>query len=113
MSAQNGDGNNGGGNGTPKTPFGTKVAYIGTGVVIGLVIYPFVRKVVAKLQPKVDRIFDDLTGRAEDLAERTSDLFARAKENLRKGDSHEGHDHDGHDHAHAHAHPSPKKSTVQ
>ena len=95
MSNEN-SGSNSGGNGAggARVSWGAKAAYVGTGVVIGLVIYPFVRKVVAKLQPKVDRIFDDLTGRAEDLAEKTSDLFARAKDNLRRGE--ESHSHDGH-----------------
>ncbi|MGK4422021.1 hypothetical protein ACSLVQ_27610, partial [Klebsiella pneumoniae] len=64
--------------------WGTKVGYIGTGVLIGLVVYPFVRKAVAKVQPKLDKVFDDLTGKAEDMAEKASDILARAKLNLRK-----------------------------
>jgi ABC-type Zn2+ transport system substrate-binding protein/surface adhesin len=84
------------------TSWGTKVGYIGTGVLIGLVIYPFVRKAVAKVQPKLDKVFDDLTGKAEDLAERTSDILARAKTHLRATEEEE-HDHDqdcDHDHDH-------------
>ena len=57
----------------PRSPstFGTKVGYVGTGILIGLVIYPFVRKALTKVQPKMDKIFDDLTGKAENWAEKT------------------------------------------
>ena len=70
------------GNSSPRISWGTKVGYIGTGVLVGLVIYPFVRKTLAKVQPKVDKLFDALTGKAEDLAERAADLMAKAKDNL-------------------------------
>lgn len=81
---QNQNGNNSTG-GSPQTgaSFGTKVGYIGTGILIGLVIYPFVRKAVSTVQPKMDKIFDDLTGRAENLAEKTSDWLARAKQSIK------------------------------
>jgi hypothetical protein len=90
--------------GTGAVSWGTKAGYIGTGVLIGLVIYPFVRKAISKIQPKMDKVFDDLTGKAEDFAERASDLMARAKENLAKGG------HGEHDHAHVKV---PGKPTVQ
>ena len=45
-------------------------------------IYPFVRKAITKVQPKMDKFFDDLTGKAEGMAEKAADLMARAKENL-------------------------------
>lgn len=88
---------NGNGSGSVQVPWGTKAGYVGTGILIGLVIYPFVRKAVSKLQPKMDRIFDDLTGKAEEMAERTSDLLARAKEKLRAA---EEEDETHHPHAH-------------
>lgn len=86
----------------------TKAGYIGTGVLVGLVIYPFVRKAVAKIQPKLDQVFDDLTGKAEDLAERTSDILARAKVNLRKVDEEEAHHEHGDDEEHDHDHDQGK-----
>ena len=61
-----------------------KAGYIGTGIVIGVVIYPFVRKTVAKVQPNLDKLFDALTGKAEGFAEMASDLIAKAKDNLRE-----------------------------
>ena len=94
------DGGNGDKGGTGKTSFGVKAGYIGTGVLIGLVIYPFVRKTLSTVQPKLDKIFDNLTGKAENLAEKASDLMAHAKENLFKAETekdkskatHEGHE---------------------
>ena len=82
MNQQDGTNNQG----SAKVSAGTKVAYIGTGVLIGLIIYPFVRKTLAKVQPKVDAIFDDLTGKAEDMFERTSDLMAKARARASKDD---------------------------
>ena len=89
-----------GGGGAPKVSWGTKVGYIGTGVLIGLIAYPFVRKALGKIQPKMDKIFDDLTGKAEEYAEKASDLLAKAKMTMKEtsnGHSH-AHDHDDHDH---------------
>jgi len=84
---------------SPTVSWGTKAGYIGTGVLIGLVAYPFVRKVLAKVQPKADRFLDELTGKAENLAEKASDLLAKAKEGWNK----ESLDHaeDSHDHKHS------------
>lgn len=110
QSNNNGDGSNNNQNQNaagPKVTWGTKVGYIGTGVLIGLVIYPFVRKALSKVQPKVDKIFDDLTGRAEDLAERASDIMARAKSNLYQTEAH------GHGHSHSHAHGDEDNGPVQ
>jgi hypothetical protein len=95
MSQNGNDGNNTGVG--PRVSWATKAGYIGTGVLVGLIIYPFVRKALGKLQPKVDEFFNDLTGRAEDFAERASDLMAKAKDNLKKRGTHS-------DHSHAHSH---------
>lgn len=101
MSQNNGNNGNNNNNGASDAPapskFGTKVGYVGTGILIGLVIYPFVRKALTKVQPKMDKIFDDLTGKAENWAEKTSDILARAKESLKKSEMSESahrHDHD-------------------
>jgi ABC-type Zn2+ transport system substrate-binding protein/surface adhesin len=104
MNQNNGENNNAGSK--PNVPWGAKVGYIGTGVLIGLVIYPFVRKALAKIQPKVDRIFDDLTGKAESFAEKASDMMAKARDSMNREDEH-SHDHD-HDHA-----QKPTEETVQ
>lgn len=102
----NGNGNGSGGNSGPSIV--SKASYIGTGILIGLVIYPFVRKALSKIQPQMDKVFDDLTGKAEDLAEKTSDLLARAKASMNKADA------DEHNHDHPHTHRKPNgKSTVQ
>lgn len=99
--------------GAPAVSWGTKVGYIGTGVLIGLVIYPFVRKAVAKVQPKLDKVFDDLTGKAEDMAEKASDILARAKLNLRKVEDsdHEHGEECDHDHSHGNVKGPKVKST--
>lgn len=109
MNQNNGDNNNNNnGDSKPNVPWGAKVGYIGTGVLIGLVIYPFVRKALGKIQPKVDQIFDDLTGKAESFAEKASDMMARARDSVNK-DGHDSHDH-GHEHTHKSTDP---KETVQ
>src|SRR5271170_7683748 len=82
MSAQN-DSNQPGAR-APTVTWRTRAGYIGTGVVIGLVIYPFVRKAISKIQPRLDQALDNLTGRAENLAEKAGDLLARAKDGLFK-----------------------------
>lgn len=81
---QNNNGNNGP---AAKVPFAAKAGYIGTGILIGLIVYPFVKKAVTKIQPQFDEILDGLTGKAEGLAERASDLMAKAKANLRRGEA--------------------------
>jgi len=71
--------------GQPQAPAVTwraKAGYVGTGIVIGLVIYPFVRKSAAMLQPGLDKLFDSLTGKAEGVAEMAADLIAKAKQNV-------------------------------
>lgn len=109
MSSNNANNDSNGKSSGAPVSWGTKAGYIGTGVMIGLIIYPFVRKAVTKFQPKMDRFFDDLTGKAEGLAERAADLMARAKDNL-AGDKDHDHDHGG---GHAHAHGKQKSSAVQ
>lgn len=78
MSQQNSSNNNN--NAAPAVSWGTKAGYIGTGILIGLIAYPFVRKMLSKAQPKLDGMLDELTGKVESLAEGASDLMARARE---------------------------------
>ncbi len=100
---------NSGDNAKPATPsWGTKAGYIGTGVLIGLVVYPFVRKAVSKIQPKMDKIFDELTGKAEGFAEKASDLLAKARESLRDEEAAE--DHSRHGHVRSQASGKPKSN---
>jgi hypothetical protein len=88
MNQNNEDNSNGNGNSAPKVSWATKAGYMGTGVLIGLVIYPFVRQTLSKLQPKVDKLFDDLTGKAESFAEKASDFMAKAKDTVSKEEKH-------------------------
>src|SRR5579863_10380887 len=81
--------------------WGKKIGYVGTGVVIGIVIYPFVKKTIAKVQPKLDAWLDDLTGKAEGFAERASDLVSTVREKFKGEESESG---NGHDHGHDHDH---------
>jgi len=102
------------GNSSSNISWGKKLGYVGTGVVIGIVIYPFVKKTIAKVQPKLDQWLDDLTGKAEGFAEKASDLVAMAREKLKGATDVEtkasgnGHDHK-HDHDHDHG---PKKTST-
>src|SRR4051812_16794641 len=61
---------------------GAKARYVGVGIVIGVVVAPLIRKAISKIQPKVNDLFDSLTGKTEEMAEKVSDLLAKAKENL-------------------------------
>ena len=79
--------------GSQPVSFATKAGYIGTGVLVGLIAYPFVRKALGKAQPKLDAIFDGLTGKAEDFAERASDIMAQARAKLATSEDEESHDH--------------------
>ena len=85
---------------TPAVPWRTRIGYVGTGVVIGLVIYPFVRKAISKIQPKLDSALDRLTGHAEDLAEKATDILARAKESVFRDEANG----QGHSHPHPESH---------
>ena len=96
---QNANSGNGGATGVS---WGSKVGYIGVGVIIGLVAYPFVRRTISQLQPKMDKLFDNLTGKAENLAEKASDLFAKAKHSFAQQEAAGGGGHVHEDHAHPH-----------
>ena len=95
--------------GPAKVSMGTKISYIGTGVLIGLIIYPFVRKTLAKVQPRVDALFDDLTGKAEDMIEKTTDFMAKARSTAHHDHDHHDHNHD-HGHGHSHSHDNGHKN---
>ncbi len=111
---QQADGNYGPASQAAPVSWRTKAGYIGTGIVIGVVIYPFVRKTITRLQPGLDKLFDGLTGKAEGLAEMASDLIAKAKQNLQEEasakpkaesvDSQATNDKHGHGHDHDHDH---------
>jgi len=90
-----------------------KVGYIGTGIAIGLVVYPFVGKALKHLQPGLDKLFDGMTGKVEGLAETASDLLAKAKQSLHDDEAKEqaknearanGKDRAHFDHGHDHDH---------
>ena len=65
---------------TNSVPFKTKAAYIGAGVLVGLVIYPLVRRGLKKAQPALDEMLGQLSGKTEELAEKASDMLAKVRE---------------------------------
>lgn len=100
MSKKGGKNNRNGDDSNVAVPFSTKVSYIGTGVLIGLIAYPFVKKALGKMQPRMDELLDQLTGKAEGFAERAADIMAKAKDAVVKSeeasageDDHSGHRH--------------------
>ena len=90
-------------------PLLLKARYFGSGMVVGVFISPAVRNLVGRFQPKLDSLMDTLTGQAEGLFEKGSDIMAKAKDAVRKMDREESieHKHDG-DHGHSHSH-GPRK----
>lgn len=65
----------------------TKARYVGTGLVIGVIIAPVLRELLSKIQPKVDELLENMTGKTEEYAERASDLLHKAKEQVRNSDT--------------------------
>jgi hypothetical protein len=84
------------GNVTGKASFAVKAGYVGPRILIGLVIYPFLRKTFVVVQPKLDKLIDDLTGKAEGFAEKASELMSAAMDSPFKKDVGEKHDHSNH-----------------
>ena len=68
----------------PLNLLGVRAKWLGTGIAIGLLAYPLVKKGIAKLQPKIDELTDLATAQAEGLLEKGSDLMAKARESVRK-----------------------------
>lgn len=64
-------------------PLMLKARYFGSGVVVGAIVSPLLRRTLSKIQPKFDSILDNLTGQAEGLVEKGSDLVAKAREVLK------------------------------
>lgn len=59
-----------------------KIKYVGTGIIIGIVLAPAVSKALLKFQPKINQLFDSLTGKTEEFAESAADLLARAQQSV-------------------------------
>jgi hypothetical protein len=78
--------------------WGTKAKYVGAGIVIGVIVAPWVKKGLAKIQPQVDSWIDQLTGKTEEVAEKASDLLARAKHRFAAGQTQDA----GHPSPHLH-----------
>lgn len=82
----NNDGSNNGNNRTitgADIPLMLKARYFGSGVVVGAIVSPLLRKALTKVQPKFDSILDNLTGQAEGLVEKGTDFVAKAREVLK------------------------------
>ncbi len=69
--------------GDAPTPWATKVGYAGVGFVVGVLVAPTVRKWVDQARPKMNNLFDRLTGSAEKLAENAADFMAAARTRVR------------------------------
>jgi hypothetical protein len=65
--------------GDAPTPWGTKLGYAGVGFVLGVLVAPTVRKWITEARPKMDSLFDRLTGSAEKMAENAADFMASAR----------------------------------
>ncbi|WP_394828791.1 hypothetical protein [Pendulispora albinea] len=58
---------------------GTKLQYVGVGVVLGVVAAPAIRKWLERARPEVDKLLERLTAQAEELAENAGDWMATAR----------------------------------
>lgn len=67
-------------------PLTLKARYFGSGVAVGVLIAPFVKNAVAKVQPMVGELLETLTGQAEGLVEKSSDLMAVVRDAMGKKD---------------------------
>lgn len=70
---------------TADVPLGTKLQYVGVGLVLGVVAAPTVRRWIDKARPELDKLLERLTTQAEELAERSGDWMASARERVASG----------------------------
>jgi len=88
-----------GGADTEAVPFGTKLQYVGVGMVLGVAAAPTVRKWVELARPEIDKLLERLTAQAEELAENAGDWMATARGRISTKDGgdeppgHSGHTH--------------------
>ncbi|WP_394839641.1 hypothetical protein LVJ94_22405 [Pendulispora rubella] len=62
-----------------EVPLGTKLQYIGVGMVLGVAAAPTVRKWIERARPEIDKLLERLTAQAEELAENAGDFMATAR----------------------------------
>lgn len=74
-------------------PMMLKARYFGSGLVVGVMIAPLVKGLVAKLQPKLDSLVEGVTGQAEGIVEKGNDFMAKAKSILKREELDEVLDH--------------------
>jgi hypothetical protein len=67
------------------TPWGTKLGYAGVGFVVGVLVAPTVRRWIEEARPKMNDLFDRLTGSAEKMAENAADFMAAARQRVTPG----------------------------
>jgi hypothetical protein len=83
--------------GDSPTPWSTKLGYVGVGFVVGVLVAPTMRRFIEQARPRLNQMFDRLTGSAEKLAENAADLMASARARVRGegggGDEGGGHKH--------------------
>ncbi|WP_394850348.1 hypothetical protein LZC95_23185 [Pendulispora brunnea] len=68
-----------GGAAAEEVPLGTKLQYIGVGMVLGVAAAPTVRKWIERARPEIDKLLERLTAQAEELAENAGDFMATAR----------------------------------
>ena len=62
---------------------GTKLQYVGVGMVLGVVAAPTIRQLMERARPELEKLFERLTTSAEELAENASDFMSTARERVR------------------------------
>jgi len=58
-------------------------ATFGSGVVLGVLVAPYVKDAMKKYTPILDEAIDQFSAKASDVFERGTDILAQAKEQLR------------------------------
>lgn len=64
--------------------FFSTAATFGSGVILGIMIAPYAREAMKKYTPMIDDAIDLFSAKASDVLERSSDILAQAKEQLRE-----------------------------
>ncbi|HWL85866.1 MAG TPA: hypothetical protein VNO21_08695 [Polyangiaceae bacterium] len=79
-------------------PLGTKLQYVGVGMILGVTAAPTVRKWIDLARPEIDKLLERLTAQAEELAENAGDWMATARGRIATKKDDEPPGHSGHTH---------------
>ncbi len=83
---------------TEAVPLGTKLQYVGVGMVLGVAAGPTVRKWLERARPEIDALLERITAHAEELAENAGDWMAVARGRISSKEGGDPPDHSGHTH---------------